>query len=104
MNQSIILKMKHFLIEILGLISDGKKEAFSDIEQHLCDGDIVEYISDKYKVYLEPSDSKKPLSSFFMQNCEWALGNEYERAALRNETDGLLLILAIAINNIDNIK
>ena len=88
-----------FQMQILHLISIGKKENLETIEQHMYDGDLIEYIFNKYSDdFYVPFDNNiydnKTLNSFFQKYVGGIEGNEDRKYGIMNNEDGLLIILA----------
>ena len=99
MNQPIY-GLRAFLFETLSLISKGEHELISDIEKHIQNGDIVCYINNKYKCDMNP-DTYEMIEQYYKK--QWsgcAEGAEDRRYGLQNENDGLLLIVALALNDV----
>ena len=42
-------RLQLFGLEIIALISQGKSEMIEQVEQHIDDGDLIQYIREKYK-------------------------------------------------------
>ena len=91
---------------ILHLVSIGEKESIADIEAHLESKDLVEYLYSKYKAdFLISFDnsiySNESLNSYFGQYCGCIEGEEYSKYGITKSDDGLLLILALISNIIE---
>ena len=97
-------KIKVFAQEIIALISSGKKETITDIEKHMCDGDLVQYIREKYYDDLsnEFKDDKicniKAWNDAFTNYYGYVNGDENRKFGIVNEEDGLLLVVTLIIN------
>ncbi len=96
-----------FQLEIIHLISLGKKENNKTIEECLDKGNLIEYILDKYHSdFIVPFDNKiydyQTLNKYFQDYSGYIQGNERRKYGIMNETDGLLLILALISDKIEN--
>lgn len=98
MNQQIY-GLRRFLLEIISLVSCGEKESVSIIEEHIQKGDIVRYLDNKYRCNLN-TDTWEPIEKHFAQWAGCTEGVEDRRYGVRGEENGLLLVLALALNNV----
>ena len=48
-------RLQLFGLEIIALISQGKSEMIEQVEQHIDDGDLIQYIREIYKEMKEES-------------------------------------------------
>lgn len=103
MNIDIARRLKTFAIEIIALISKGKKESLEVIYNKIDEGNTIQYLHEKYK-----NEMSYPL------NEEVYSFNEYEKAftdvanivnrkaenefGIIGNDDGLLFITAILIS------
>ena len=55
----VILGMAMFMLQIIELISEGKTEKISDIENEIENGTLVAYITKKYNTNLITYESEK---------------------------------------------
>ena len=95
-----------FQLEVLHLISIWKKENIEDIEKHIDDGSLIEYIFSKYRdeffvVFDNEVYDNKALNLYFQNYSGYIQGNESRKYGIMNETDGLLLILALISDKIE---
>lgn len=95
-----------FVLEIIGLISSGEKEKVSDIEKHIDNNDVVEYIYNKYKnkfsIHFDGSTySNSAINKYFNNYSGYIEGNESRKYGIFNEEDGLLLIIALITDKIE---
>jgi len=93
-------KMGLFQLTICHLISAGKKETIEEVENHICNESLVEYLFEKYKDYIfdfqiVAEEYAKPLNKYFSDYDGYIQGNENRKYGIMNENDGLLLILAL---------
>jgi hypothetical protein len=105
MLQDTLTGLGFFCEQVIHLISLGKKEMTSIIEEHLDKKDLIEYISTKYsKDFLaEFPDTRynfNQLNKLFSNN-DFIPTSKYEKYGLMNDDDGLLEILAIVANEIE---
>jgi len=95
-----------FLLEVLRLISAGKKETLKDIETHLDDADLVEYLSKKYDSQFnvkfdDTQYDNSEINKYFTNYSGYIEGNEDRKYGILNQDDGLLLILALLTDKIE---
>ena len=95
-----------FQLEVLHLISIGKQENIETIENHMSEGNIIEYIFNKYRddffvLFDNVVYDNKALNTFFQDSCGCISGNESRKYGIMNETDGLLIILALISDKIE---
>ena len=100
MNKGKLKGIGLFQMQILHLISIGKTEKMETIEQHMFNGDLIEYVFNKYRDdFYVPFDNNtydnKTLNSFFQNHVEGIEGNEDRKYGIINEEDGFLIILVI---------
>jgi len=93
-------------IEILHLISIGKKEKISVIEKHFEQNDLVEYLNQKYNNdFFVKFDNKTydntQINKYFANYTGYIEGNESRKYGIMNEEDGLLLILALINDKVE---
>ncbi len=96
-----------FQLEVLHLISIGKKENIEAIEKHLDDGDLIEYIFNKYRdeffvVFNNEVYDNEALNLYFQNYSGYIQGNERRKYGIMNEDDGLLLIPALISDKIEH--
>lgn len=89
-----------FQMEVLHLISIGKKENIKIIEKHMCEGNLIEYLFNKYREYFfvqfdNSVYDNETINTYFKNYCDYIIGNESSKYRIINETDGLLIILAL---------
>lgn len=95
-----------FSLEILHLISVGEKETITDIETHLDNTDLVEYLSKKYdSEFSVKFDNTKydncEINKYFANYSGYIEGNEDRKYGILNQDDGLLLILALLTDKVE---
>ena len=93
-------KMGLFQLTVCHLISTGKTETITDIETHICNENVVEYLIEKYMdsffdQQIGLDEYAKPLNKYFSDYDGYIQGNEARKYGIMNEDDGLLLILAL---------
>ena len=96
-----------FQLEVLHLISIGKKETIEDIEKSLDNGNLIEYIFNKYRddffvLFDNGVYDNEALNLYFQNYSGYIQGNESRKYGIMNETDGLLLILALISDKIEH--
>ncbi|NRT34535.1 hypothetical protein BJV38_002878 [Clostridium beijerinckii] len=91
-------------MEIIALISQGKKETLSKIKDEINNGDVARYIGKKYEPYMTNIliDGKTPynLDEWKKEFNKFAGvfdDRESRKFGIVNEDDGLLLILGIIL-------
>ena len=96
-------RLQLFGLEIIALISQGKSEMIEQVEQHIDDGDLIQYIREKYKdnmfntfdddcpYNLEDWNQAVAVYSGYIQ------GNERRKFGICNDNEGLLLIVALIL-------
>lgn len=103
MENSIKIKyrgMNLFMLEIIHLISNGKKETIEDIERNIENNKLIEYIYEKYKdefcIKFDGSlYDNEELNRWFYDFSGIIKGNEDRKYGVINPDDGLLIILAL---------
>lgn len=95
-----------FSLEILHLISAGKKETLKDIEAHLDTADLIEYLSQKYHEefsikFDNTNYDNSEINKYFANYRGYIEGNEDRKYGILNQDDGLLLILALLTDKIE---
>lgn len=96
-------RIQLFALEMIALVSSGQKETISDIEKHMCDGDLVQYIRDKYNDNLTNKFDDdniyniKAWNEAFTNYYGYVQGNENRKWGIVNEDDGLLLVIALTV-------
>lgn len=95
-----------FQLQILHLISIGKNESFECVENHIGNGDLIEYISNKYQndFFIDFDNcvyDYSELNLYFQNYDGYIQQNESRKYGIMNETDGLLLVLALISDKIE---
>ncbi len=95
-----------FHLEVLHLISIGKQESIEAIEKAIDDGNLIEYIYNKYRSEFFVSFDNvvydnETLNSYFQNYSGYISGNESRKFGIMNDNDGLLLILALISDKIE---
>lgn len=96
-----------FMHEVISLISSGKKETIEDIENHIEEESIVEYITSKYAGSFSINFDNtiydnKAINSFFSSYVGQIRGNENRKYGVVNDEDGLLLLLSAVADKIED--
>lgn len=96
-----------FQLEILHLVSIGKKESIETIEKCMDEGNLIEYLFNKYKedffiVFDNEIYDNEALNQYFQNYSGYIQGNESRKYGIMNETDGLLLIPALICDKIEH--
>lgn len=96
-----------FQLEVLHLISIGKKESIETIEKYIDEGNLIEYIFNKYRdeffvVFDNEVYDNEALNLYFQNYSGYIQGNESRKYGIMNETDGLLLIPALISDKIEH--
>ncbi len=94
-------------LEILHLISLGKKERIEIIEEHIDEGNLIEYIFNKYQdefsiAFDNEVYGNEALNLYFKNYSGHIQGNESRKYGIMNEDDGLLLISALISDKIEH--
>lgn len=95
-----------FSLEIIHLISIGKKEKITDIEQHFSNSDVVEYLSNKYpdEFWVKFDNStydNNQINKYFNNYTGYIEGSECRKYGIQNDDDGLLLMLALITDKVE---
>lgn len=95
-----------FSLNIIHLISAGKKESIKEIEQHFSRCDVVDYLYQKYSstFFIKFDNSlydNSQINKYFYNYTGYIVGNEYRKYGIENEDDGLLLLLALITDKIE---
>ena len=88
-------------------ISLTEKETIEDIEKSLDNGNLIEYIFNKYRddffvLFDNGVYDNEALNLYFQNYSGYIQGNESRKYGIMNETDGLLLILALISDKIEH--
>lgn len=94
-------------LQILHLISLGKKESIEIIEKHIDEGNLIEYLFNKYReeffiVFDNEVYDNEALNLYFNNYSGYIQGNESRKYGIMNVNDGLLLILALISDKIEH--
>ena len=89
-----------FASSIIHLISIGKQENFNEIEQHIENADIVEYLYEKYRdhfyVHFDGSMyNNQQINAYFSRYAGYLEGNEERKFGVVGYNNGLLVLLAM---------
>lgn len=102
--------LKGFGFDIIALIADGRKETITKIEDETCNGRIVNYIyskhSDRMMLTIDescPYDIEN-WNKQFSDYSGWVEGNESRKFGITNEDDGLLLLLGLLMDMLEEPK
>ncbi len=95
-----------FSMEILHLISAGKKEEISIIEKQFEQSNLVEYLSEKYndEFYIKFDNTtydNSQINKYFSNYSGYIEGKEDRKYGIINGDDGLLLILALVNDKVE---
>lgn len=95
-----------FSLEILHLISSGARETLEDIEKHISDNDLVQYLNNKYdEEFFVKFDNQTydnaQINKYFNNYDGYIQGNERRKYGIINKDDGLLLILALLSDKVE---
>lgn len=95
-----------FHVEILQLVSIGKQESIEAVEKAIDDGNLIEYIYDKYRseffvLFDNVIYDNEALNAYFQNYSGYIGGNEARKYGIMNDNDGLLLILALISDKIE---
>lgn len=93
-------------LEIMHLISIGKKETFEEIEKHFEEKDLVEYLYEKYRdEFVISFDSgiynNESINTYFYNYSGYIEDNELRKYRIVGEENGLLLILALVADKVE---
>ena len=95
-----------FQLEVLHLISIGKRESFETIEKAIENGNLIEFIYEKYRsdffiLFDNSVYDNEALNSYFQNYSGYISGNESRKYGIMNDNDGLLLIPALISDKIE---
>ena len=101
-------RLQLFGLEIIALISQGKVETIEEIEKHIDNCDLVQYVRDKYH---------DDMFNTFEEDCPYNLddwnkafseysgyiqGNERRKYGICNDNEGLLLVVALVLDMVSS--
>lgn len=89
-----------FSLSIIHLVSIGKQESFESIEKCIEEGNVVEYLYEKYKDhFIVGFDNiiynNQQINAYFKSFSGWIEGNESRKCGVIGEENGLLVLLAL---------
>lgn len=89
-----------FASSIIHLISIGKQENFNEIEEHIENADIVEYLYEKYRdhfyVHFDGNMyNNQQINAYFNRYTGYLEGNEERKFGVVGCNNGLLVLLAM---------
>jgi hypothetical protein len=86
-----------FGLDIVDLISKGKKETVSIIEEKIDDGNLIDFLSNQYNLNFsyDERDAEKLKKTF---DLAYTHGDSERKFMINNPDDGLLLVIAIIFN------
>lgn len=95
-----------FQQEVLHLVSIGKTETIEDVEKALENENLIEYIFNNYRdefsnLFDDTIYDNEALNSYFHNYNGYIQGNESRKYGIMNQNDGLLLILALISDKIE---
>lgn len=95
-----------FVENIVHLISIGKSETITDIEQHFEDKDVVEYLYHKYAEnfftqFDNTTYSNENINNYYYNYFGYINGNESRKYGIMKENDGLLLIISLLMDKVE---
>lgn len=95
-----------FADQVLVIISNGKTETIIDIEKHLNNSDVVEYLYEKYsELFFIPFDNSlydnKPINKYFSNYSAYVTGNESRKYGIQNVNGGLPLLLELLMEKVE---
>ncbi len=95
-----------FALEVIHLISCGKRETLKTVEEHFEKKDIVEYLFSKYKeeffiVFDNSVYDNEQINLYFYNYVGYIEGNERRKYGIMNADDGLLLILSLITDKVE---
>lgn len=93
-------------LEVMHLISTGKKEAVIEVEEHFSSNDLVEYLNSKHSddFFVQFDNSiydNAQLNKYFNNYTGYIEGNEARKYGIMNTDDGLLLVLALISDKVE---
>ncbi len=100
--------IKLFAFDIISILADGEKEEISKVEEEMSNGKIVNYIYEKYKEHmmldLGPNSSYdiEAWNKHFSDLSGWIDGNESRKLGIQKKEDGLLMLLGLTIELLDD--
>jgi hypothetical protein len=103
-------RLQLFGFELIALISAGEKETIDDVEKQIADNNIVYYIREKYrdKMFNTFEDNcpynLDDWNKAFADFSGWVEGNESRKFGIVNNDEGLLLLLALALELVSSKK
>ena len=100
-----ILGIGLFGLQLIRLIALDRKESFQTVEDHRFNGDLVEYLYNKYKTdfYISFDNSvydNLAINNYFSQYNGYINGNESRKYGVEND-NGLLLLVALLMDRLE---
>ena len=104
--QNNLVGLGLFSLSIIHLVSIGEKENFETVEDHINEGNVVEYLFEKYKDHFMISFDNRiynnqQLNAYFKSFSGWIEGNEGRKCGIVGEENGLLLLIALVMELIN---
>lgn len=102
--------LKAFGFDIISIIADGKKETIAKIEEEISNSNIVNYIYSKYSdsmMLTLDENSPYDIDNWNMQISDysgWVEGNESGKFGIVKDNDGLLLLLGLVMDMLEEPK
>ncbi|MBO5007453.1 MAG: hypothetical protein J6D26_01295 [Clostridia bacterium] len=96
-------RLQLFGLEVISLVSQGKTETITEIEKHIDDVNLIQYIREKYRNDMFNTfedDCPYNLNDWnkaFSEYSGYIRGNERRKYGICNDSDGLLLLLALLL-------
>lgn len=104
MKEASLERLPIFGYDLCCLISQGKTETIHAVEEHIHQGNLVEYICNRYKNNMAitlgpncPYDIKSWNDAYSSYN-GYIQGNEERKFGILNENEGLLLVVSLTFD------
>ena len=90
-----------FALEVMHLISSGKKETLATVEEHFEKKDIVEYLSSKYKdeffiMFDNSIYDNEQINLYFFNYVGYIEGNERRKYGIMNEDENTVAYMVMS--------
>lgn len=105
MEKKSLMGIGLFQLQVLHLISIGKRETVETIEKHITEGNLVEYLYNKYRedfgIFSMKTYDNAALNLYFQNYSGYIEGNEIRKYGIVNDEDGFLLVLALISDKVE---
>ncbi|QNO13311.1 hypothetical protein HYG86_00210 [Alkalicella caledoniensis] len=95
-----------FVLEITALISAGKTVTIEEIEKHIDNEDVIEFITERFKEslnvdFINGIYDVEGLNKYFGNYSGYINGNESRKYGIVKKNDGLLLLISLVSDKVE---